>query len=65
MTTINGQLWQRCVECETLVPASSRNHGGLCLVCAPPAVQPPQEGPADTLEIAADDAGEMNPELDA
>ena len=54
MTTINGQLWQRCVECENLVPAPARNYSGLCPDCAPvPDTEP------ERLEIAAGDVGEL------
>ena len=54
MTTINGQLWQRCVECENLVPAPTRNYSGLCPDCAPS----PEPVP-ETMEIAAGDVGEL------
>ena len=63
MTTIDGQLWQRCVECGNLVPAGARNFYGVCLVCAPPAaLQPPAE---DLEEIAAGDVGEPSEEVPA
>lgn len=55
MTTINGQLWQRCVDCETLVPAALRTFAGLCPDCAPA-----PEAPAEEIAIAAGDVGELN-----
>ena len=59
MTTINGQLWNRCVnpECETLVPAGTRNYDGLCRECAPPSPSPVQD--PETMEITADDVGQL------
>ena len=62
MTTIDGQLWQRCVECETLVPAPTRNYSGVCLTCAPPAAEPPIDELVETVEITADDVGELDPD---
>ena len=55
MTTIDGQLWQRCVECETLVPAPARNYAGLCFNCAPvPEPEPVDRDQVDTKELPAE-----------
>ena len=61
MTTINGQLWQRCVECDTLVPAPTRTYAGLCSSCAPPLPEPAAEDLVETMELTADDVGELDP----
>lgn len=61
MTMIDGQLWQRCVQCENLVPASARNYFGVCLECAPPVV-PDAEPEPEEIEIAAADVGELQEE---
>lgn len=59
MTTIDGQLHQRCVECEKLVPAAFRNFAGQCPDCAPAlAVEDQDQDQGETMEITADDVGE-------
>ena len=57
MTTINGQLWQRCVECEDLVPAPTRDYTGLCPNCAPAPPEPEPE--TEPMEITAAEVGEI------
>ncbi|MCH8989851.1 MAG: hypothetical protein IIA92_13730 [Chloroflexi bacterium] len=58
MTTIDGQLWQRCVECETLVPAPARNYAGLCPNCAAaPEPEAVDQDQGETMEITAGDVG--------